>query len=144
MPVEQNFFIPESYLLDQKREWSSEENNYRIFKTNIDYTLDTKNTISLEAIGSIEVGITFEDLINLLRKQNNAFNSNTDRYSAEIERTKAVELSMDYRRKFVDIKNLWLPIWFLVWFWQAEYRYHFSGVWMRQAGSWQSFIRTDS
>jgi outer membrane receptor protein involved in Fe transport len=99
-----NFFIPESYLLDQKRNDHRREQLQNL-KTNIDYTLDAKNTISLEAIGSIEGQDNFEDLISLLRKQNNAFNSNTDRYSAEIERTKAVELSMDYRRKFVDIKK---------------------------------------
>lgn len=99
-----NFFIPENYLLDQKRHDHRREQLQNL-KTNLDFTLDDKNSFSLEAIGSLEGQDNFEDLMSLIRKQNNAFNSNTDRYSSEIERTRAIELSVDYTRKFVDSKK---------------------------------------
>ncbi|MDB5277358.1 MAG: TonB-dependent receptor [Ferruginibacter sp.] len=94
-----NFYMPDEYLLNQKRQDKRLEQLQNL-KFNADFSPDTKNTFSFEAIGNMEGQDNNESLNSALYKQNNDLNSNTNRHSIEIERSKVAEFAMDYNRKF--------------------------------------------
>jgi outer membrane receptor protein involved in Fe transport len=96
-----NYFLPDTYLLTQNRNDKRKEQLQNL-KLNIDYAADDKNSFSFEAAGNTEGQDNDESLNTLLRKQNNSFNSNTNRHSLELARAKVAELAMTYNRQFAS------------------------------------------
>ncbi|MBZ5857685.1 TonB-dependent receptor domain-containing protein [Flavihumibacter profundi] len=96
-----NYYLPDEYLLNQNRNDERLEQLQNL-KFNVDFTPDNKNTFSLEAIGNMEGQDNDESLNSIIYKQNNDFNSNTNRHSLELERSKVAEFAFDYNRKFND------------------------------------------
>lgn len=95
-----NFYLPDTYLLNQNRNDQRLEQLQNL-KLNIDFSVDSKNNISFEAIGNREGQDNDETLSSILYKQNKAFNSNTRRQSIELGRSKVAELALVYNRKFI-------------------------------------------
>ncbi len=75
-------------------------------KLNVDYFINDKNTISIEAIGNLEGQDNNESLDSKIFKSNQIFNSNNNRTSLEIERNKVAEYTITYERKFKNEKKL--------------------------------------
>lgn len=94
-----NFNLPDEYLLNQNRNDKRLEQLQNL-KFNADFSPDNRNTFSFEAIGNMEGQDNNESLNSALYKQNNDLNSNTNRHSIEIERSKVAEFAFDYNRKF--------------------------------------------
>lgn len=94
-----NYLLPDNYLINQYRSDNRFEQLQNL-KLSMDYTPDSRNRISLEMIGSTEGQDNNETLNTRIFKQNTNFVSNTSRFSNEIERTKALEFSLDYQRKY--------------------------------------------
>lgn len=94
-----NFNLPDEYLLNQNRRDKRLEQLQNL-KFNADFTPDARNTFSFEAIGNMEGQDNNESLNSALYKQNNDLNSNTNRHSIEIVRSKVAEFAFDYNRKF--------------------------------------------
>ena len=101
-----NFYLPDKYLLNQNRKDKRLEQLQNL-KFNADFTPDTKNTFSFEAIGNMEGQDNNENLNSALYKQNSDLNTNTNRHSIEIARSKVAEFSVEYNRKFnIERKTL--------------------------------------
>jgi hypothetical protein len=96
-----NFNLPEEYMLNQNRHDKRLEQLQNL-KFNADFSPDARNTFSFEAIGNMEGQDNKESLNSALYKQNNDLNSNTNRYSIELERSKVAEFAFDYSKKFED------------------------------------------
>jgi len=96
-----NFNIPEEYQLNQDRHDKRTEQLQNL-KLNTDFSPDEKNLFSFEAIGNLEGQDNHESLNNALLKQDNMLNSQWNRYSVEIERTRVAEFALNYNRKFAD------------------------------------------
>lgn len=94
-----NFYLPDEYLLNQNRNDKRLEQLQNI-KFNLDFSPNNKNNFSFEAVGNMEGQDNNESLNSALYKQNNDFNSNTNRHSLELVRSKVVEFAFDYNRKF--------------------------------------------
>ncbi|MES2003385.1 MAG: TonB-dependent receptor [Bacteroidota bacterium] len=99
-----NFFLPDTYLLNQYRDDSRLEQLQNL-KLSLDYTISSRDRLSLEAIGNTEGQDNHETLNTRLFKQNGNFVSNTSRYSNEIERSKVGEYSLDYSHKYLNEKR---------------------------------------
>jgi outer membrane receptor protein involved in Fe transport len=99
-----NFNLPDDYLLDQKRNDKRLEQIQNL-KFNADFSPNTKNIFSFEAIGNIEGQDNDESLNSALYKQNGTANSNTNRHSVEIARSKVAEFAVDYSRKFTESRK---------------------------------------
>jgi outer membrane receptor protein involved in Fe transport len=95
-----NFYLPDTYLLNQNRNDERLEQLQNI-KLNIDFSPNTKNTISFEAIGNKEGQDNYEMLHSILYKQNKTFNSNARRHAIELARSKVAEFALVYSRKFI-------------------------------------------
>ena len=101
-----NFYLPDKYLLNQIRKDKRLEQLQNV-KFNADFTPDTKNTFAFEAIGNMEGQDNNENLNSALYTQNNDLNTNTNRHSIEIARSKVAEFSVEYNRKFdIERKSL--------------------------------------
>jgi len=96
-----NYFLPDDYQINQNRFDNRQELSQNL-KLNLDYTFKKSQIISLEVIGNIDGQNNNEDLNSLLLKQNNGFNSNTNRYSDEKVNGKVGEFALDYVKKFKD------------------------------------------
>ena len=94
-----NYNLPDEYLLNQNRKDKRLEQLQNL-KFNADFSPDSRNTFSFEAIGNMEGQDNSESLNSALYKQNNDLNLNTNRHSIEIERSKVAEFAFDYNRKF--------------------------------------------
>ncbi|MFM2327250.1 MAG: hypothetical protein RIR31_1452 [Bacteroidota bacterium] len=94
-----NFYLPDEYLLNQNRKDTRLEQLQNL-KFNIDFSLNTKNAFSFEALGNMEGQDNNESLNTALYKQNNDLNSNTNRHSLELARGKVAEFAFDYNKKF--------------------------------------------
>jgi len=99
-----NFNLPDEYLLNQNRNDKRLEKLQNL-KFNLDFSPNTKNTFSLEAIAGTEGQDNNENLNSALYKQSNVLNSNTNRHSIELEVSKVAELAFDYNRKFNDARK---------------------------------------
>lgn len=76
-------------------------------KFNADYNMDKSNVFNFELIGNLNGEDNHETLVSLFNDQNNQFNSQNSRYSAEFLREKAIESALNYNHKFTDQrKNL--------------------------------------
>jgi outer membrane receptor protein involved in Fe transport len=100
-----NYFLADENVLTQNRNDKRLEQLQNI-KFNIDFSPNTKSSISFEAIGSTEGQDNNELLNTFLLKKNYIFNSNTNRLSNEIARGKAAEFALDYNYKFTDERKL--------------------------------------
>ena len=96
-----NFYLPDDYLLNQNRNDKRVERLQNL-KFNLDFSPDNKNSLSFEAVGSLEGQDNKESLNSAVYKQNNDFKSNTNRSSLEIQHSGVVEFAFDYNRKFND------------------------------------------
>ncbi|TAE49930.1 MAG: TonB-dependent receptor [Bacteroidetes bacterium] len=94
-----NFFIPEQYYLTQRRFDNRAERNQNL-RLNLDYFMNAKNTLSLEALGNLSDEDSYENLNNLIETQTRSFTSSYDRQSDELRRGKAAEFALIYKRKF--------------------------------------------
>jgi outer membrane receptor protein involved in Fe transport len=94
-----NFYLPDEYLLNQNRNDKRLEQLQNL-KFNLDFLPNNKNTFSFEAVGNMEGQDNDESLNSALYRQNNDFNSNANRHSLELERSKVAEFAFDYNRKF--------------------------------------------
>ena len=99
-----NYFIVDEHQLNQNRNDNRLEQLQNL-KLNIDYAINEKNQIMFEAIGNTEGQDNHETLNSVLYKQNDIFNSNTNRHSDEIARSKVAEFALDYIRKYDDEKK---------------------------------------
>ncbi len=96
-----NFYLPDEYLLNQNRQDKRLEQLQNL-KFNADFSPNARNTFSFEAIGNMEGQDNNESLNSALYKQNTDLNSNTNRHSIELARSKVAEFAFDYHKKFDD------------------------------------------
>lgn len=96
-----NYFLPDNYTFVQNRTDERLE-QLQNMKLNFDFSPSEKHSFSLEILGNLEGQDNHEDLKTLIRKQNNDFRSNTDRFSLEIERVKETEFDLGYKREFAN------------------------------------------
>ncbi len=96
-----NYNLSESYQINQDRNDERVERLQNL-KLNLDFSPNTQNSFSLEAIGNLEGQDNLEDLQSLIYKQNNSYNSGNDRYSGEFRHAKVAEFALNYTRKFIN------------------------------------------
>jgi outer membrane receptor protein involved in Fe transport len=96
-----NFALPNEYYITQRRADELVERNQNL-RLNIDYTINTKNTLSFEAIGILADNDNNEFLKNLIEKQNLSFTNQYTRRSLEIRKGRGVDFALVYKRKFAD------------------------------------------
>jgi len=94
-----NFNLIDNYLISQKRNDERVEKLQNI-KLNIDYYLNTYNTISFEALGNMEGQDNNEDLVSKLFNKNTGFSSSNDRHSFEYEKVKEGEFALNYLKTY--------------------------------------------
>lgn len=94
-----NFYLPDTYLLNQNRNDKRVERLQNL-KLNLDFSLNTSNSFSFEAVGNLEGQDNNESLNTAVYKQNNTLNANTNRHSLELGRSKVAEFALDYSKKF--------------------------------------------
>jgi outer membrane receptor protein involved in Fe transport len=94
-----NFYLPDTYLLSQKRNDTRLEQLQNL-KFNLDFSPNTSNNFSFEAIGNSEGQDNNESLHTAVYKQNNSLNTNTNRHSLELGRSKVAEFAFEYSKKF--------------------------------------------
>ncbi len=96
-----NFKLPNQYFLNQNRGDERVDKNQNL-KLNIDYSINSKNTISLEAIGSHVIEDNNEIIRNLTKTELKSFVNNNSRQSLEYRKEKVIELALVHTKKFVD------------------------------------------
>lgn len=96
-----DFYLPDTYLLNQDRNDERVEKLQNL-KFNIDFSPDSKNNFSFEAIGSSEGQDNDETLKSIILKQNKTFNYSNSRHSLELQKAKLGEFAFGYNRKFTD------------------------------------------
>ena len=94
-----NFNLIDNYLISQKRNDERVEKLQNL-KLNIDYNLNTYNTISFEALGNMEGQDNNEDLVSKLFNKNTGFSSSNDRHSFEYEKVKEGEFALNYLKTY--------------------------------------------
>jgi outer membrane receptor protein involved in Fe transport len=94
-----NFYLPDTYLFNQNRNDKRLEQLQNL-KFNIDFSANTNNSFSFEAVGNLEGQDNDESLNTAVYKQNNILNSNTNRRSLELARGKVAEFALEYSKKF--------------------------------------------
>ncbi len=99
-----NFKLPNQYFLNQKREDERVDKNQNL-KLNLDYSINSKNTISLEAIGSHVIEDNNEIIRNLTKTELKSFVNNNSRQSLEYRKEKVIELALVHTKKFVDLRK---------------------------------------
>lgn len=96
-----SFNIPSDYFLLQNRHDRRLEQTHNL-KLNIDYAINTKNSIGFEVIGNSNNDDNFEILVSEIRDQNNLFQNKNSRFSSEHAKEKAMEYAFSYSKKFND------------------------------------------
>lgn len=99
-----NYFIDDEHFIHQERNDDRTEGLQNL-KFNIDFAPNSNNTFSFEALGNSEYQHNNETLYTQVNKNNDSFFSDNTRHSLELERSKAVELSFNYDRKFADARK---------------------------------------
>jgi outer membrane receptor protein involved in Fe transport len=94
-----NFYLPDEYLLEQNR-YDKRLEQLQNLKINADFSPNVKNTFSFEFIANMEGQDNNESLNSALYKQDDDLNSNINRHSIELERSKVAEFAFDYSKKF--------------------------------------------
>ena len=96
-----NFYLPEQYYFLQNRLDNRMERTQNL-KLNIDYTLNSNNNLSFEAIGNTEGQDNNETLTSTVNKQSNDFNSKNKRQSIELGKEKIAEAAIIYNHQFAN------------------------------------------
>lgn len=96
-----NYFIPESYSLQQTRADSRLE-SLQNMRLTIDFTPNEKNTIGFEALGNSSGEDNHELLTSTISTQLHAFNSKATRLSLENTKEKGAEFALNFERKYND------------------------------------------
>ncbi len=100
-----NYELPDQYYLTQRR-FDERLIFYQNAKTTIDYTPNKKNSLSFEALWAFPGEDNNETLKNTYETYDHDFTSKNQRYSNEIRRTHAAELSLNYVKRFSDPDKL--------------------------------------
>ena len=100
-----NYELPDQYFLTQRR-FDERLIFYQNAKTTIDYTPNKKNSLSLEALWAFPGEDNRETLKNTNETIDRTFTDKNQRYSKEIRRTHAVELALNYVKRFADPDKL--------------------------------------
>ena len=100
-----NYDFPDQYYLTQRR-FDERLIFYQNAKTMIDYTPNKKNSLSFEALWAFPGEDNNETLKNTYETFEHDFTSKNQRYSNEIRRTRAIELSLNYVKRFSDPDKL--------------------------------------
>lgn len=74
-------------------------------KFNVDYTINEKQNIHFETIGSLQSQDNDEHLISAIHKNNEAFNTGNDRHSWEYRKSKNIESALTYSKNFTHSKK---------------------------------------
>jgi len=96
-----NFDLPNEYDLIQQRHDDRNEGTQNL-KLDVDFTLDKRNSFSLEVLGNFNSQHNYETLVSKMLKQSGVFNFANSRYSDELQKEKAIEAALNYNRKFSD------------------------------------------
>lgn len=99
-----NYNLANNYRIEQNRNDKRVEGLQNI-KLNLDFAPNEFNTISLEAIGSIESQDNNEDLLSKIANQSKLFVSANDRHSFEYEKVKNGELALNYLKTYKNSKQ---------------------------------------
>ena len=100
-----NYELPDQYYLTQRR-FDERLIFYQNAKTTIDYTPNKKNSLSLEALWAFPGEDNNETLKNTNETSIRNFTNKNQRFSNEIRRTHALELSLNYVKRFNDPDKL--------------------------------------
>ncbi|MFL5752658.1 MAG: carboxypeptidase regulatory-like domain-containing protein, partial [Bacteroidia bacterium] len=96
-----SFYLPQDYYLSQIRFDNRFERTQNL-KLNIDFSPDTKNQLSFEAIGNLDGQDNDETLASTFTTQTDSFTSKNSRRSIETGREKVAEFALNYARKYDD------------------------------------------
>lgn len=100
-----NFDMPDEYYLNQLRN-DDRLDKVQNLRLNIDFSPNTKNAWSFEAIGSKEGQDNDENLTSTIETQSNNFSSKNTRHSLELERSKVAEFAINYSHKYEDKRRV--------------------------------------
>ncbi|MCD0471533.1 TonB-dependent receptor domain-containing protein [Flavobacterium sp. JAS] len=96
-----NYFIDDEHFINQRRNDERTEGLQNL-KLNIDFSPNSNNNFSFEALGNLETQDNDETLYTQVNTSANQFYSDNKRHSLELERSKVAELAFTYDRKFSD------------------------------------------
>lgn len=96
-----NYFIDDEHFIDQNRSDQRTEGLQNL-KLNVDFSPNERNIFSFEALGNLENKDNEETLRTNIFNNSNQFFSGNQRFSSEIQKAKAAEMSFNYDRKFSD------------------------------------------
>lgn len=96
-----NYKIDDEHVITQNRDDQRTEGLQNL-KLNIDFSPNSNNNFSFEALGNLETQDNDETLYTLVNTSTNQFFSSNRRHSLELERSKVGELAFSYDRKFAD------------------------------------------
>ena len=96
-----NYDLPDEYYLTQRR-FDERLIFYQNAKATVDYTPNEKNSLNFEALWAFPGENNNETLNNTYSTINQDFTSRNERFSNEIRRSKTLELSLRYAKKFND------------------------------------------
>lgn len=96
-----NYFIDDEHFIDQNRSDQRTEGLQNL-KLNVDFSPNERNIFSFEALGNLENKDNEETLRTKIFNNSNQFFSGNQRFSSEIQKAKAAEMSFNYDRKFSD------------------------------------------
>jgi outer membrane receptor protein involved in Fe transport len=94
-----NYELPDEYYLTQKR-FDERLIFYQNAKANVDFTPNNKSSWNFEALWAFPGEDNHETLNSTYHTFEDEFTNKKQRYSNEIRRSHAVELSLNYRKKF--------------------------------------------
>jgi outer membrane receptor protein involved in Fe transport len=96
-----NYKLVNQYFLSQNRQDERVDKNQNL-KVNFDYALNSKNTISLEAIGSYVIEDNNETIKNLTSTKLRSFVSQNSRQSLEYRKENVLEFALNYTKLFIN------------------------------------------
>jgi outer membrane receptor protein involved in Fe transport len=96
-----NYELPDEYYLTQKR-FDERLIFYQNAKANVDFTPNSRSSWNFEALWAFPGEDNHETLNSTYHTFEDEFTSKKQRYSNEIRRSHAIELSLNYRKKFAN------------------------------------------
>ena len=96
-----NYELPDEYYLTQKR-FDERLIFYQNAKANVDFTPNNRSSWNFEALWAFPGEDNHETLNSTYHTFEDEFTSKKQRYSNEIRRSHAIELSLNYRKKFAN------------------------------------------
>jgi outer membrane receptor protein involved in Fe transport len=94
-----NTALPDEYYLTQRRSDDRLETNHNL-RFNLDYAMNTTNTLTLELIGALSGQDNDETLLNTIETQARALFAKYSRRSIELARNAVGEVAAGYKRTF--------------------------------------------